>query len=319
MQFEALKVFCDVARLRSFSQAGAANGLTQSAVSQIVLHLEKRLGVQLIDRSTRPFQLTPQGQRYFEGCNGLVEQYLELEAVVRRSEAELATSVQVVAIYSVGLRDMNQYLQQSVALQPNVEVRIEYLHPDLVYQRVLDGTADLGLVSYPKKSRALEALPWREEEMVLACAPDHPLARQRSVRLAQLDGARWVGFDANLVIHKKLDALLRKHNIRVDVQMRFDNIESIKRAVEVSSGVALLPLPTIEREIEVGTLMGIPLAGVRLFRPLAIIHRSHRRLNSAIQCFIDVLRQPDEPPRANGRRGVPGARAAAQRGEAGSK
>src|SRR5512138_464678 len=128
MQFEALKVFCDVARLRSFSQAAAANGLTQSAVSQIVLQLERRLGVQLVDRSTRPFDLTAPGQVYFEGVKGLVDQFVELEAKVRRSEAELATNVQVAAIYSVGLRDMNQYVDEFGRRQPNATVRIDYVH-----------------------------------------------------------------------------------------------------------------------------------------------------------------------------------------------
>ena len=74
MQFESLKVFCDVARHRSVSQAAAANDVSQSAASQIVLQLEKRLGVKLIDRSTRPLQLTREGQVYYDGCRGLVEQ-----------------------------------------------------------------------------------------------------------------------------------------------------------------------------------------------------------------------------------------------------
>ncbi|MCU0242901.1 MAG: LysR family transcriptional regulator [Vicinamibacteria bacterium] len=297
MQFEALKVFCDVARFRSFSQAAVANDLSQPAVSQVVLHLEKRLGVQLIDRSTRPFILTPQGQLYYDGCKGLIEQYLDLESTVRRSEAEITPLIQVVAIYSVGLSDMHQYVERFAEVAPGAEVRIEYVHPDIAYQRVVDSTADLGLVSYPKKSRDLQALAWREEEMVLACAPEHELARQRSVKPSQLNGIKWVGFDTNLVIHKKIDAFLRKHGAKVEVQMRFDNIESIKRAVELAAGVALLPRPTIEREIEAGTLKSIALQGAHLDRPLAIIHRRNRRLSASILNFISVLRQPEEPAR----------------------
>src|SRR5436853_3961533 len=89
MQFESLKVFCDVARHRSFSQAAAANDVSQSAASQIVLQLEKRMGVQLIDRSTRPLQLTSLGKAYYEGCRGLVEQYMELEASIRSANSQL--------------------------------------------------------------------------------------------------------------------------------------------------------------------------------------------------------------------------------------
>src|SRR6202008_2327217 len=106
MHFGALKVFCDVARCRSFSQAAQANEITQSAVSQIVSQLEKRMQVQLVDRSTRPLRLTSLGQTFYEGCRALLVQYTELEANIRSARTEIAGTVQVAAIYSVGLGDM---------------------------------------------------------------------------------------------------------------------------------------------------------------------------------------------------------------------
>src|SRR5262245_22677585 len=145
MQFEALKLFCDVARHRSFSQAAQLSGVTQSAASQAISLLEKRLGVQLIDRSTRPLQLTPLGQTYYVGCKTLLEQYAELEASIRSAYAQLAGTVQVAAIYSVELGDLEHYVHQFTAEQPDVKVHLEYLHPDRVYEKVGDGTADLGL------------------------------------------------------------------------------------------------------------------------------------------------------------------------------
>src|SRR6476646_8254732 len=188
MQLGSLKVFCDVARFRSFSQAGAANAVTQSAVSHIVSQLEQRMDVQLIDRSTRPLQLTALGQRYYEGCQALLEQYDELEASVKKAQRELAGTVQVAAIYSVGLGDLGEYIKAFAAGQPGAAVHVEYLHPDRVTQRVLEGAADFGLVAFPQKTSKLVALPWREEEMVVVGAPQHPLARLRAVPLEALDG-----------------------------------------------------------------------------------------------------------------------------------
>jgi DNA-binding transcriptional LysR family regulator len=293
MQFESLKVFCDIVRFRSFSQAAAANEVTQSAASQIVLQLEKRLGVQLIDRSTRPLQLTHEGQVYYDGCKGLVDQYLDVEAAVRTSEPESAASIQVAAIYSVGLGDMSQYIQRFAERQPNVEIHIEYLHPDRVYEKVLDGTADFGLVSYPSKQRELTAIPWRDEEMVLACPPGHRLARQRSVRIAELKREKYIGFDRGLTIRREVDRFLREHDITANVVLEFDNIENIKKAIEVSAGVALLPLPTLRREIKVGTLAAVSLANARFVRPLAIVHRRHQTLSTSTRRFIELLRQPN--------------------------
>jgi DNA-binding transcriptional LysR family regulator len=291
MQFESLKVFCDVARLRSFSQAAAANDVTQSAASQIVLQLERRLGVQLVDRSTRPLHLTSEGQVYYEGCKGLVEQYLELESAVRNLPSKIARVIQVAAIYSVGLGDMSSHVQQFSKHYPGVDVHIEYLHPDRVYERVLDGTADLGLVSYPRKSRDLEIVTWRDEEMVLACAPTHRLAKMREVRLSQLQAERFVAFDKGLVIRREVDRFLRDRGVSVDVVLEFDNIENIKKAVEIGAGISLLPLPTLGREINDGTLRAVALGSGRFVRPLGIIYRRNFRLSSSARKFVDMLRQ----------------------------
>ena len=296
MQFEALKVFCDVARFRSFSQAAAANDLTQPAASQIVHQLEKRLGVKLVDRSTRPLQLTSEGQTYYEGCRDLVERYLEIENAIRNKEPEIHTNVQVAAIYSVGLRDMNQYVERFTADNAGERVHIEYLHPDRVYEKVLDGTSDLGLVSFPKKTRELNVIPWRDEEMVITCAPGHPLAHNGAVRLKQLAEEPFVGFDRGLTIRRQIDRFLKDHGVGLDVAMEFDNIENIKHAVEIS-GVTLLPLPTVQREIAAGTLAAVKVADARMVRPLAIIHRRNPKPTPAVQRFISLLRQPDDAPR----------------------
>ena len=308
MHLESLKIYCDVARQRSFSQAAAANDVTQSAASQIVLHLEKRLGVKLIDRSTRPLQLTREGQAFYDGCKDMVDKYLELEAAVRTIPAEYAPSVQVAAIYSVGLGDMSQYVQRFAQLRPNVEVHVEYLHPDRVYEKVLDGTSDFGLVSFPRKHRELAAIPWRDEVMVLACSPHHPLARQKLVRFAQLHGEKYIGFDKGLEIRREVDRFLRDHDVAVDVVLEFDNIENIKKAIEISAGVAILPLPTLQREITDGTLATVPFVHARFVRPLGIIHRRNQKLSAAATNFIELLRQPNKPKAGAPRRLADGNR-----------
>jgi DNA-binding transcriptional LysR family regulator len=296
MQFESLKVFCDVARFRSFSQAATANGITQSAASQIVLQLEKRMEVQLINRATRPLQLTPLGKNYYEGCEGLVERYLELEASIRQAQAQMDAAVRVAAIYSVGLGDMGQRVERFEAEHPHTKVHLEYLHPSRAYERVLEGSVDFGLVSFPRRLRELAALPWREEEMVLACPPGHPLAQQRTVRPEQLASEKYIGFDRDLVIRKEVDRFLREQGVAVEVALEFDNIENIKKAIEVSAGVALLPEPTLRREVQAGTLVAVRLAGDRLVRPLGVIYRRHHRLSTTAQKFIELLRESEEQP-----------------------
>jgi DNA-binding transcriptional LysR family regulator len=202
----------------------------------------------------------------------------------------MALTVRVAAIYSVGLWDMGQYVERFAAQHPHANVRIDYLHPDQVYQNVLAGTADLGLVSFPSRSKELTVWPWREEEMVLACAPGHPLARQQAVRAAQLQGERFVAFARGLKIRRQVDRFLRDQGVTVEVVLEFDNIENIKKGIEIGAGLALLPEPTIRQERQAGALMAPRLEGCRMVRPLGIVHRRQHRLGSVTLGFIDLLR-----------------------------
>ena len=95
MHMKLLKVFCDVVGQRSFSRAADENGISQSGASQMVHQLEDHLGVRLLDRSKRPFVLTPEGEVFHEGCRKLVQRYFALEEEVRTLHAEVSGRVSV--------------------------------------------------------------------------------------------------------------------------------------------------------------------------------------------------------------------------------
>jgi DNA-binding transcriptional LysR family regulator len=295
MHLKTLRVFCDVVRRRSFSQAASENGISQSAASQMVHHLENHLGVKLIDRSKRPFVLTPEGKVYYEGSRGVVERYLALEEKVRSLHQEVAGRLRVASIYSIGLSHMNQAIQQFLERYPKANVRLEYLHPHRVYQSVERDVADLGLVSYPRASRTVKAVLWRKEPMVLVCAPGHVLAARDAIDLEELAGQKMINFDQGLTIRREIDRVLHQRNIEVEVVMEFDNIETLKRAIEVDLGVGLLPEPTVQREVAAGTLVAVPLT-TELIRPIGIIYRRGRELSTTAQRFIDLLRNEHSAP-----------------------
>jgi len=295
MQFESLQIFCDVVRWASFSRGASENKISQSSASQAVHQLEVRLGVRLIDRSKRPFVLTEEGKLYYEGCKELVARYHELENRVRtlNDERKATGTVGVAAIYSVGLAHMSRYVETFAERHPKAHVRLEYLHPTQVVGRVTEGAAELGLISYPRKWPDLTVIPWREEAMVLVVPPSHRLARRETVHVREIDGEKLVGFDPALSIRKAIDRFLRRHDVDVDVALVFDNIENIKRAVEISAGVAILPEPTVVEEIRAGTLSALAIDGQdpkhRLTRPLAIIHRRHEKLDITTSRFLELL------------------------------
>jgi DNA-binding transcriptional LysR family regulator len=299
MQLESLKIFCDVVRWSSFSRGATENRISQSSASQAVHQLEARLGVKLIDRSKRPLVLTPQGKVYYDGCKELVDRYLDLENRVKALEHEetVAGTVGVAAIYSVGLHHMSQYVKIFEERHPRASVRLEYLHPSRVLERVNSGEAELGLLSFPRKWPDLNVMTWREEAMVLTVHPSHRFAHRESVSVAELEGEPFIAFDPDLSIRRAIDRYLRHHFVSVEVVLEFDNIENIKRAVEIPSGVSILPEPSLAREIKAGTLVAVRIEGQdpndRLTRPLAIIHRRHPNLDVAAAKFLQLLLRND--------------------------
>ena len=202
--------------------------------------------------------------------------------------------MQVAAIYSAGLLNLSRYVEVFSEAHPGSEVHLEYLHPRSVYQKVLDGSADFGLISYARHVRELARLPWRKEEMRLACPPGHELARRPTVRVSQLNGQKYVGFTRDIAIRRRIDQFLRKRGISVEVVLEFDNIELVKRAIEIGSGVALLPEPMLRREADAGTLVAVPLARCRLVRPLSIIYRRNQPLTPSARSFMNLIRKPEK-------------------------
>lgn len=289
MHIKSLKIYCDIVERRSFSRAADDNGISQSNASQVVHQLEERVGLQLLDRSKRPFVLTPEGERYFEGARQIVRMYDELEEDVRTLHNASAGRLLVASIYSVGLAHMSLFMRQFSSKYPNAQVRLEYLHPDRVLEVVEEGDVDLGLVSYPEETRVLAAIPWRSEPLVVVCHPNHRFAKESTISFAELAGEPLVAFETGLRIRAEIDRALMVHHVDANIAFEFDNIETMKRAIEINEGISLLPEPTIAKEVASGTLVKVELEGEPQTRPLGIVYRRDRPLRELAKKFIELL------------------------------
>lgn len=291
VNLHALEVFCEILRLQSFSRGAASFGISQSAASQLVAHLEGELGFQLIDRKRRPLVPTTEGNVYYSGCRELLQRHRTILDEIERLQKGVAGTIRVASIYSVGLHTLSRYIRRFMTQFLGSRVHLEYFHPSKVYSAVLNDEADLGVISYPKPNRNLRVTPWLEEEMVLACPQGHPLASRRSMRLEDLEGHKFVAFDRELQIRREIDRALKHRRIRVEVVSEFDNIETIKQALEIAEAVSILPRPSIEREVERGTLVEVVFEGGGLSRPVGIIQKRHRTMSATTEQFVATLTQ----------------------------
>ena len=189
---------------------------------------------------------------------------------------------------------MSQYIEKFSKLYPHVRVYIEYLHPIRVYESVINQDADIGIVSFPRIGRDISVIPWRLETMVVACHPEHELAKEREIGFDQISGEKFVGFDKDLVIRKEIDRFLKRKSVESEVVLEFDNIEAIKRAVEIASGISILPATTLDNEVKNGLLAAVPFKTQELIRPLGIIHRKGKKLNLNLSRFVELLQSEKE-------------------------
>jgi DNA-binding transcriptional LysR family regulator len=302
MQLETLSLFGELVRLRSYSRAAEQHHISQSAASQAIHKLEAELGATLIDRSQRPFVLTPQGRAFHQACLAVLAAWDQARAAVSAAETRIDGTVRLAAIYSVGVYEVSRYLQEFASAYPHATVRLECHHSHKVVGAVLAGEADVGILSYPPHDPELAVIDLKAEPMVLVCHPHHRLARRKVIHPSDLRGEGFVAFERGLMIRKAVDRSLRHHGAQVRVILEFDNIDTVKQAVAGGQGVSILPRPTVQAEVDLGTLMAIPIGIPDLVRPLGIIHARHQPLSPTVQRFIQVVRGAEETAPGKGRR-----------------
>lgn len=291
MGLEKLRLFRDVVQHHSISKGGRVNGITQSAASQQVHEIERQLGADLLDRSTRPFTLTPAGKLYLDYCRDVLRRHDEFEIELHRLEQRISGTVRLAAIYSVALSEMSEIELRFSDRFPGGMLQVSYLRPERVYEAVAEDQADLGLMSYAESSRNVVALPWRDEEMVVAVAPNHRLAECKSVTVNALEGEAFVGFDEDLPIRHEIDRYLRDRRVNVEVVLHFDNLQMIKEAVVHGAGISIMPKRVMREDLAHGRLVALPLRPAELYRPVRIIHRRRKVFSEVTGGLLALLRE----------------------------
>jgi DNA-binding transcriptional LysR family regulator len=290
MQIETLKAFCDLAETESFTKAAQINKVTQSAVSQQISSMERMFKSLLIERSKKKFRLTREGQVLYDYSKQIIQIYDSLFNKLQEIKDIISGTIRVATIYSIGLHELPPYLKKFLKAYPTVNVHVEYRRSNQVYEDVLSNIVDVGLVAYPARDPKLEIVPLRKDTLVLVCHPQHSFAKARAVKLRDLNGQKFIGFEPDIPTRRAIDRVLKAQDVTVQHVMEFDNIETVKRAVEIDAGIAIVPRGTITQEVSKQTLAEIKIDDVELFRPLAAIHKKNKVLSPAMKQFLAVLK-----------------------------
>ncbi|SPE60184.1 Transcriptional regulator, LysR family [Verrucomicrobia bacterium] len=290
MQIQSFKVFCDVADARSFTKAAQLNSVTQSAVSQTLTSLENHFKSLLVERSKKNFRLTAEGEVVYDYGKRLLQSYEAIQHTMQELKDIISGDIRVATVYSIGLHDLPPYLKKFLQTYPTVNVHVEYRRANQVYEDIIGNVVDLGLVAYPHPHPKVQIVPLRRDPLVLICHPDHPFAKRTMVKLKMLEGQKFISFEPDMPTRKALDKILRAKGVKVQHAMEFDNIETVKQAVSLDSGVAIVPAETIKLEVANRFVAAVKLEG-RYYRQLGAIYRKNKVLSPAMKQFLVLLKE----------------------------
>jgi len=289
LDIEILRMYCDLVELRSFSRAAEKHIVSQSAISQQLAKLETAHKCQFVLRQKRPFNLTPAGQLFYDSCKDMLARYEQFKSELAELQKSSTDRINLAAIFSIGMHSLPPYLKKFMSRYPNVNVHVEYCNSIHIRELVLQGNVDIGLVAVPKRDRNLEVYEFESEPLVVVCSPEHPLARENTVAVDKLSLHKFIAFEKSVPTRELIDHLLAQSNVTVRPIMEFDNIETVKRAVEINSGISILPRPAISQELTNGTLKAISFADANFVRPTGIIIRKNKVLNKPARYLLELL------------------------------
>lgn len=289
MNTETIKIFCDLVELKNFSQVARAHGVSQSAISQQLAQLETAQKCQLINRKTRPISLTAGGACYYKACKDILKRcdQLETELVAISSSSP---EIKIAAIYTIGTATLQPYIKRFIAQYPTVKLTVEYHRSEDIYQRLLTGDIDIGIVACPAKERHLDILPFESEPLVFVSSPRNPLSHFHEIDIRKLQGRNFVAL-GDCPTRVFLDGILARYNVTVERIMEIDNIETLKRAVEVDMGVTILPEPSVRAEHLSESLRVMRFSNENFARPAGVVIAKKNKLGHAGRHLVELLQK----------------------------
>lgn len=291
MLIETLKVFRDLADSRNFSKAAELNYISQSAVSQQIKRLEQTLKCKLFERTGRNIDLTSCGSTFYKTCKSITALYEETLLSLKSVSTVVEGVVKIVTIYSVGTYVVQDYIKQFIKRYPFVRVNIEYRKARQIYNDIATGRADLSIMAHPSRHSGIEIIPLCDEEMILICHPKHPFSGHKRIAIERLAGEDFISFERISPTRKSLDALLRRHKVKVSMKMEMDNIETIKTAVQTGAGISIVPADTVRNEKLQGKVCTLRFSNVSISRPLCVLVKKGKQLSRGVKSFLELLRE----------------------------
>jgi DNA-binding transcriptional LysR family regulator len=290
MDLFALETFLAVAEERSFSRAATRLHRTQPAVSQAVAKLEGELGEALFDRASRDSSLTDAGVVLLEYAHKLLN--LRVEAThalgelrsLHRGNLNLAANEYT----SLFLLPMLDGFRRS---HPRVKISVQRSLASRIADEVMAHSVELGVLSFRPDDRALKSIVVFRDELAFVVNPRHAMARKQTVSIRDLGNETFIAHNVPSPQRAKVVEAFRRHKTVLRIGVELPSLEAVRRFVELGNGVALVPALTVDRELQTGALVRVPVKELQMERKLRLVHRKEANLSHAALAFLKEVRE----------------------------
>jgi DNA-binding transcriptional LysR family regulator len=284
-----LEIVRAIAETGSFTGAGTRLHVSQSAISRQILLLEDEFHERLFVRLGRRVQITAAGEALLQLSNRVFGDIRDTSASITDRQKVLSGPLRMVGGMTVCLYVFPQLIKEFRAHHPLVDIKIAVGGTFRLQRRVKSRQADLALLTLPVHDPALTSVPVLREELMLVMPAGHPLADKTPVPVEALVGQPFIVFEVGSNTRRTVDEFFTREQVRPNVVAETENVEIIKSMVASGLGISIVPILTVERETQGGSLKVSRIRGQQLVRETGWVYRADERPSRLVQEMMATL------------------------------
>lgn len=279
-----LEVFVAVARQESVSRAAESLSLSQSATSTAITELERQTDCELFHRSGKRLNLSTLGHELLPQAVALLDQARGIEDLLRGRSGY--GSLNVGATLTVGNYLATLLIGRFMQNHPECRVRLQVANTAHVLHQIVHHELDLGMIEAESLHPDIDVQPWVADELVVFCAPTHPLAQNGQVSLAELADEAWILRESGSGTRSTFEHALRHSQTRLNVRLELEHTEAIKRAVESGLGIGCISRLALRDAFRRGSLVPLETPELDLRRQFYFIWHRKKFQTAAMREFL---------------------------------
>lgn len=288
ISLKQVRAFVNVASCGNYAEAAERMHLSQPALSIAIRNLEQSIGGAVFSRSTRKVELTPEGEAFFPVAKRLLRDWEEACSDLNNLFSLQKGKLTMAVMPSFASTLLPEHLRLFHQMYPNISISIQDIVMESVMAAVLGGRAEIGLTFESESMDGLEFVPLFEDDFVLICPPEHPLASAQSVTWQQVEQFPFIAMNWGSTLRRWIDEVCAKRGLQLNTVAEGGQLVMLGELVAVGLGVSVVPALT-QAQMKAKGLMCIPLRHSGLKKQVGVVKKQRGALSVAAQAFLEML------------------------------